>query len=155
VHAPKDADEIETVIHSIEDKVKALNFVIGRVYSVYHGGSERLRNKIRIDKAWYAEFNTIDEKDAARRRAQAIVLVGKIKDRLELLQQSERSVFGEETDKLKNIDHEPSGKDKIIDVLIRNDKDPVRTYYDGALSFCSDAIKKLTAGKSVDSVVPK
>lgn len=155
VHTPPQEEEVDAVVHSIEDKVKALNFVIGRVYSVYHGGSERLRNKIRVDKAWYADFNTIDAKDSERRRAQAIVLLGKIKDRLELLQKSEEAVFGDDVSKLKNIQHEPSGSDAIIDVLVRNDKDPVRRYYDGALSFCTDAIRKLNAGKNIDSVVPK
>jgi hypothetical protein len=154
VHNPPE-EEVDQVVHSIEDKVKALNFVIGRVYSVYHGGSERLRNKIRVDKAWYADFNTIDAKDSERRRAQAIVLLGKIKDRLELLQKSERSVFGDDVDKLKNIQHAPGGSDAIIDVLVRNDKDPVRRYYDGALSFCSDGVRKLNAGKNVDAIVPK
>ena len=141
-------DEVATVVQSIEDKIKALNFVIGRVYSVYKGGTERLRNKIRVDKAWYEDFNVIDHKDSARRRAEALVLLGKIKDRLDVLEKSEQSVFGEEHTKLRNLARNPNGTDKVIDVLIRNDKDPAKQYYDGARSFCEDGIKKLSTGKN-------
>ncbi len=142
VQAPK---EINDVIHSIEDKIKALNFVIGRVYSMYHGGSEKLRNKIRIDKRWYDEFNQIPETDLEKRRHEAIVLVQKIEARLAILQQSEREVFGEEVQALKNIQHAPTGEDSIISVLVRNDKDPVQQYYDGAQQFCKDALSVLKA----------
>ncbi len=154
VEAPAHEDILQ-VIHGVEDKAKALNFVIGRVYSVYHGGTDKLRNRVRIDKTWYAEFNEIDAKDSGRRRAQAIVLLGKIKDRLELLKKSEKDIFGDDASKLRNIKRSADGRDRVIDVLVRNDKDPVQQYYDGALSFCTDAIKKLGDGKSVDSVVPR
>jgi hypothetical protein len=143
VHHVEKPTEIVDVIHSIEDKVKALNFVIGRVYSVYHGGTDRLRNKIRIDKAWYDSFNEIDEGDIEKRKHEAIVLLQKIKARLDLLQKSERDVFGDDVEDLKNIVHDKNGKDKIIDVLVKNDKDPVEKYYDGARTFCEDALKTL------------
>jgi hypothetical protein len=141
-HLPKQQD-ITEYIHSIEDKVKALNFVIGRVYSVYHGGTNRMRNKIRIDKAWYDDFNQIDEQDIEKRKHEAIVLVQKIKDRLDLMQQSEREVFGNDATNIKNVARNPAGTDSVIAVLTRNDKDPVQQYYDGARTFCEEALKKL------------
>jgi hypothetical protein len=141
-HALHDED-VGAVVHSIEDKVKALNFVIGRVYSVYKGGTERMRSRIRIDKAWYEDFNRIDHADNNRRRAEAVVLLGKIHDRLSLLEKAERDVFGDEHSKLRNLARDPNGSDSIIDVLVRNDKDPVKQYYDGASTYCADAMKKL------------
>lgn len=132
---------ITDVVQSIEDKIKALNFVIGRVYSVYHGGTDRMRNKIRIDKAWYDDFNQIPEADIEKRKHEAIVLLEKIKERLHLLQKTERDVFGDEVANLKNIHHD--AKQKIIDVLIKNDKDPAQQYYDGALNYCDEALKTL------------
>lgn len=146
-HEHASARDVQDVIHSIEDKVKALNFVIGRVYSVYHGGTDRLRNRIRVDKVWYEEFNQQGEHgDTERRRHEAIVLLSKIRDRLELLRKSERDVFGDEVSKLKNIVHDPEGGDAVIDVLIKNDKDPVKRYYDGALEFCTNAVAELSRG---------
>jgi len=143
----EEEDEVSTVVHSIEDKVKALNFVIGRVYSVYKGGSERMRNRVRVDKDWYGEFNAIGAHDTKRRRAEALVLLSKIKDRLDLLEKTERDVFGEEHGSLRNLSRSADGSDTVIDVLVRNDKDPVRRYYDGARGFCEEGIKKLSAGQ--------
>jgi hypothetical protein len=145
VHHHEAPKEIDEVIHSIEDKVKALNFVIGRVYSVYHGGTDQLRNKLRIDKTWYDDFNQIDRTDIDKRKHEAIVLLQKIKARLDLLQRTEKDVLGNELAQLKNIQHDPAGNDKIITVLVKNDKDPVQRYYDGAMSFCEDALKILRA----------
>jgi len=142
VHVEK-PKEITEIIQSIEDKIKALNFVIGRVYSMYHGGTERIRDKIRVDKEWYNEFNQIDEADLEARKHEAIVLVNKIKERLELLEKSEKEVFGDEVEKLKNISHDLNGKDRIIHVLVKNDKDPAQQYYDGAKQFCEEALKAL------------
>jgi hypothetical protein len=143
VHHVEQPKEIAEYIHSIEDKVKALNFVIGRVYSVYHGGTESLRNKIRIDKTWYDTFNHVDGSDAIKQKHEAIALLKKIKARLDLLQKSEKEVFGDAVAQLKNIAHNNAGTDAIIDVLVRNDKDPVLQYYDGARTFCDEALKVL------------
>jgi hypothetical protein len=151
VEQPKDVTEL---VSSIEDKVKALNFVIGRVYSVYHGGTDRLRHKIRIDKLWYNDFTTIPEQDLEKRRHEAIVLIQKIKDRLELLQKTEREIFGDDISTIRNIGHDPAGGDKIITVLIKNDKDPVQQYYEGALSFCVEALNTLRADAPVSHGVP-
>lgn len=134
---------LEDFVHSIEDKVKALNFVIGRVYSVYHGGTERMRNKIRIDKTLYGDFNEIPEKEIDRRKHEAIVLVEKIKQRLDSWNQSEAELFADDSKNLKNIIRDSSGKDSVLKVLIKNDKDPVQRYYDGAYKFCVDALAQL------------
>ena len=122
--------------HSIEDKSKALNFAIGRVYSQFHGGSEPLRSLLRIPKDWYNEFSFIglgtDEVDFVKLNE----IVAKFEVRLNVFKQSEKQVFGKKIDHLKNLLRDPTGTDTIIDVLDHNDKDPVRSYYEGALDFC-------------------
>ncbi len=135
---------IKSFVSSIEDKSKAINAAIGRVYSVRRGGTEPLRKKIKIDAAHYNEFNELKNEKPEKRNELAVNLLRKIKERLELLQKPEKDVFDtEDFASLLNLDRNPDGKDKIIDVLVKNDKDPVKAYYDGALEFCNDAIEEL------------
>lgn len=142
VHAtPKN---IEKYIQSIEDKSKALNSVIGRIYSVRHRGNESIRNKIKIKSELYNEFSGIDDTDTRAKLEKARSLVLKILESLKLLEKKESEVFGVTASKrLINLKRDPDGNDKIIDVLIANDKDPVETYYKGALEFCNKALAEI------------
>ena len=142
-----DTDEgLKSFVSSIEDKSKALNAVIGRVYSVHHGGAEPLRKKIRIDAEHYNEINELKSRPHDKRRILAIELLRKIKDKLDLMAKPEKEVFTKiEMQQLVNLEREASGYDKILDVLIRNDKDPVKQYYDGAVEFCDNALDELVA----------
>mgnify|MGYP006294630969 FL=1 len=136
---------VEEYIQAIEDKSKALNFVIGRVYSAKHGGSEKLRNMIRIDKEWYNTFAEIrpDEiKSNILRLRKAVYSIG---ERLNVLHLTEKEVFPQSLSKLKKLQRNPEGKDRIIDVLIANDKDPVYAYYKSAVEFCNKAAKEIDA----------
>jgi hypothetical protein len=57
-------------------------------------------------------------------------------------------IFGAEHKNFKNLVRDSAGKDKIIDVLDKNDKDPVKNYIEGALQFCGrvkDFMKKREA----------
>jgi hypothetical protein len=118
--------------------------VIGRVYSVKHGGSDELRKEIRIDAEHYNEFAELKNEKPDLRKPAATRLLRKIKERLELLQHPEIEVFGKrELSGLINLQREPEGRDAIIDVLMKNDKDPVSAYYQGALDFCDEALKEL------------
>lgn len=135
---------LRSFVSSIEDKSKAINAAIGRVYSVTHGGTEPLRKKIKIDAAHYNEFSELKNEEPEKRKETAINLLNKIKKRLELLQKPEKDVFDkDDMTGLLNLKKDPVGKDRILDVLANNDKDPVSAYYDGALEFCNDAIKEL------------
>lgn len=143
-----DDESLKSFVSSIEDKSKALNAAIGRVYSVKHGGSEFLRKKIRIDAENYNEINELKTQPLEKRRILAIELLRKIKDKLDLLMQPEKDVFEKgETQHLLNIERDMFGNDKIMDVLIRNDKDPVKSYYDGAVEFCDNALDELVANE--------
>ena len=143
-----DDESLKSFVSSIEDKSKALNSAIGRVYSVKHGGSEFLRKKIRIDAEHYNEINELKSQPLDKRRILAIELLRKIKDKLDLLTQPEKDVFEKgEMQHLMNIERDMFGNDKIMDVLIRNDKDPVKSYYDGAVEFCDNALDELVANE--------
>lgn len=134
---------IEQYIQSIEDKSKALNFVIGRVYSNKHGGSDDLRGRIRIKKEWYNIFAEIPADEInlqLRKLRQAVQLIG---ERLALLQHTEVEIFGGLHTALKNIERQDAGHEKVIDILARNDKDPVMTYYNSAIEFCEKAMEEI------------
>lgn len=145
-----DEESIKKFVSSIEDKAKALNAVIGRVYSVKHGGTDELRKKIKIDSEHYNEISQLHTEEPDKRREIATLLLKKIKERLGLLQRPEIEIFERsEVRNLEDLDRDKSGKDDIIDVLMKNDKDPVAIYYQGALDFCDEALKELEAGNEI------
>lgn len=142
-------ETIKEFIASIEDKSKAINFVIGRVYSKFHGGSKELREKIGIDKEWYNEFSEIlqnennqeiqkleDIKDKDK-LVSLLYVVNKIQERLHQLKKPESAVFGTRHTNLKNLERDATGKQSVLDVMIKNDKDPIESYYKGAMDFCN------------------
>ena len=54
---------MSVTIRGIEDKCKAINFVIGRVYSAKRGGSKEIREMIGIPKELYNEFSELVQDD--------------------------------------------------------------------------------------------
>ncbi|MBN2052107.1 hypothetical protein JW756_01270 [Candidatus Woesearchaeota archaeon] len=143
-----DDEGLKSFVSSIEDKAKAINAVIGRVYSTHHGGSDNLRKKIRIDAEHYNEINELKNQPHDKRRILAIELLRKIKDKLDMLNKSEKDVFDKsELKQLIHLARDADGAYKILDVLISNDKDPVKQYYDGAVEFCDNALDELVANE--------
>lgn len=135
-------NNLSEYLHSIEDKCKALNFVVGRVYRGSNGATDAMRARLRIEKEWYNEFNAIIEGDISKQRHEAIVLLHKMRDRLQLMTRKEKEVFtAAELRALKNLVRHQDGEDSIIDVLVVNDRDPVQHYYVGAV----DGVEKLLA----------
>ncbi len=151
-------------LRSIEDKCKALNFVIGRVYSNKKGGSRELRSRLTISREWYNRFSEIVGSGAAgalpeagpetapepvgKRREELLEVLRKIRERLRFLEQREQEaltagmavgpVAGKDT-----LPVERSASDSILDVLARNDKDPVREYHAQALEICEKVLEFL------------
>ncbi|MBN1176024.1 hypothetical protein JXA48_05260 [Candidatus Woesearchaeota archaeon] len=134
---PKHKEEtIEDFINSIEDKSKALNFVVGRVYNKYHGGELSIRDKLRIPAEWYNEFSNIGVGTNKIDFNKLDEIITKFELQLKNFEKTESELFKTKANALKNLIRDPNGADKIIDVLDHNDKDPVRSYYQGALDFC-------------------
>ena len=133
---PKKEDSLEEYIHSIEDKSKALNFVVGRVYNKYHGGELSIRDKLRIPAEWYNEFSNIGVGTSRIDFEKLNEIITKFELQLKNFEKTESELFKTKANNLKNLIRDPQGNDKIIDVLDHNDKDPVRSYYQGAIDFC-------------------
>ncbi len=137
-------EKLGEYVHAIEDKVKGLNFAIGRVYRRSNGASDLMRERLRILREWYNEFYEIKPEDLDAQKKKAKVLIHKIHDRLKLLASKENEVFSEaEVKGLKNLARNRQGEDAIIDVLKTNDRDPVEHYYVSALEVCEAILKGL------------
>lgn len=134
---------IEQYIQSIEDKAKALNFVIGRVYSNKHGGSDELRSLIRINKESYNVFAEIPPAQIANNLDTLRQAVYSIGERLNVMDKTEHEVFGSMHKNLNNLNRKDDGSQRIIDVMTQNDKDPVITYFKSAAEFCNKAVNEI------------
>ncbi|MCF7866283.1 energy-coupling factor transporter transmembrane protein EcfT [Candidatus Woesearchaeota archaeon] len=150
-HTPQ---TIRDFISSIEDKSKAINFVIGRVYNKYHGGSKDMREKLSIKSEWYNEFSdilknedgenkTLEQVKDKDKLVSMLYVVNKIHERLLMLNQSEKGIFGTKAENLKNLDRDRTGTQQIIEVMKKNDKDPVESYHKGALQMCETLKQRL------------
>lgn len=133
---PIEKKSLQEYIHSIEDKSKALNFAIGRVYNKYHGGTDDLRNKLRIPADWYNEFSLIGVGTNKINYEQLHDLITRFELQLKNFEKTEFELFKDKANSLKNLIRDVKGTDKVIDVLDHNDKDPVLSYYKGAVEFC-------------------
>lgn len=137
--------DIRTTIQGIEDKCKALNFAIGRVYSNKHGGNPELRSRIRINKEWYNTFSKLIESFTDEDKRNIKKSVSLILNQLNKLEKRESDVFPKTN--FKGITRDDQGRDRIIDVLVRNDKDPVETYVNSAKDFCKHILDVLSKEK--------
>lgn len=141
-------EDLSKFIASIEDKGKALNFAIGRVYNAYHGGTKELRQKINIKQEWYDEFSQIPSDPKKIDLVSLSALISTIEARLRLLEKTEVEIFGSAHKSFKNLVRSNAGTDKVMDVLDKNDKDPVKSYVEGALEFCGKVKDYLSKNKA-------
>jgi hypothetical protein len=136
--------DIQEYIASIEEKSKALNFVIGRTYNKYHGGSLELRQKINFKAEWYNELSEALQNEESADKIRVFMIVENIEKQLEKIKKPEKEVFAEsQLEKLKNLDRDEQGNDKILEVLMKNDADPVELYYKGIEEFCETIRREL------------
>jgi hypothetical protein len=137
-------ERIQEYVQSIEDKVKAINFVIGRVYRSSNGGTVKMRERLRIPSEWYNEFHLVKDEELSERLENAKVLIRKIRDRLAVYAMKESEVFSQqELSALKHLARRKDGEDPIIMVLKTNDRDPVEHYYVSAVEFCDRILEEL------------
>jgi hypothetical protein len=134
---------IKESMQSIEDKAKALNQVIGRVYRRSNGATLKMRNLLKIHPEWYNKFSSITAENLMEKAGVALPLLWKITQRLNDLYNEEIEIFGDDCYKLKNIARDPTGKTRVIDVMTANDSDPVALYFKSALEFCKSAIEQV------------
>jgi len=138
--------QFEEYIQAIEDKCKAINFVIGRVYSNKRGGSPKLRDSIKINPEWYNTFSEINDENIERNMVNIKKVLWSIYDRLLIIGKKETEVFRKkDINSLaeKSLVRDKLGEETIIEVMTNNDKDPVMTYYQSAVDFCNKATEEL------------
>ena len=140
----RDSEPLVNYIQSIEDKCKALNFVIGRVYSIKKGADDAMRSHLKVEQEWYNEFSKLGLVQIQKEPKKVFDLILKIESRLLVWQRTEIEIFGKGAAKLTNLSRSPDGSDRIIDVMIKNDKDPVLQYYEGGLEFCRKVREQLS-----------
>ncbi|MEM4637445.1 MAG: hypothetical protein QXK76_00255 [Candidatus Woesearchaeota archaeon] len=123
-------------LRTIEDKCKAINFVIGRVYSNKNGGSEEIRAKLRIPSELYNKFSEISKKNYNVHELEEVLK--KIIEKLLNLETEEKLLFD-------------SGSDnRIIDILSKNDSDPIVEYLQETKEICEDILKNINSRKIKD-----
>jgi len=133
-------------LRSIEDKCKSINFVIGRVYGKLHGGNERIRDSIKISSEWYNAFSELTQNFRKEDSARLYIILDNIHQKLKVLELKEVEVFDHISLSHLSLDREQNGRDRILDILATNDKDPVYDYHQESLEICQklmDYLKNL------------
>lgn len=133
----------QVTLRSIEDKCKALNFVIGRVYSDKHGANAEIRELLKIDKELYNLFSEISLEFEKNKAGHIYRIIHQLYQKVTLLEQPEKLLFDMDAKPKIPIERDAKGNDRIIDVLTRNDKDPVMGYYEGAKEICEKLMRFL------------
>lgn len=123
-------------LHSIEDKCKSINFAIGRVYSDKKGGNRKLRESLRIPKELYNRFSELTKYFTKKDAPELMKLLQEIYVKLKNLENSEKFIFRPGTYEDLRLHRDPHGRDKVIDVLASNDRDPVKYYHAEAVDVC-------------------
>ena len=123
-------------LRSIEDKCKSINFVIGRVYGKKHGGTETLRESIKISSDWYNAFSELTQDFKKEDSARIFIILDNIHQKLKLLELKEKEVFSNLAISKLDLNREQDGQDRILDVLATNDKDPIYDYHQESLEIC-------------------
>lgn len=132
---------VKTTLRSIEDKLKALNFVIGRVYSDKKGGSKEIRDMLKFPREWYNAFTAIvTHEESEEEPGELLEILHLIKDRLKLLERREADILNIGKAKLPVNRYKHY---KILDVMATNDDDPSYEYHDEAKEICEKMIHYL------------
>lgn len=133
-------ENFEVSLRTIEDKCKAINFVIGRVYATRKGGSEDIRRVLHINRELYNSFSEITQNFSEEKKTTLLRL-------LYLLKRKCRLFFAKEKDLIKpakgRVKVKRSTGDTVLDVLEKNDRDPVRDYVTEAEEICTKMIAYL------------
>jgi len=128
--------DFKVSLRSIEDKCKSINFSIGRVYGKKNGGNSILRESIKIPKELYNDFSELITSFKKEHAPELLKLLELIYERLINMEYPEMTVFPPGKYEDLKLNRDTYGRDKIIDVLNRNDQDPVKEYHLEAKEVC-------------------
>lgn len=133
---------LTTTLRSIEDKCKALNFAVGRVYSDKKGGSPQLRELLLIKREYYNRFSEITADYSDEDAKTLLGVLHQLKEQLAVFAKKEADVFVVKPSEIV-VQRKPDGQSIILDVLADNDTDPVREYFTEAADICTRLIEYL------------
>jgi len=129
--------EIHTHLRSIEDKCKAINFVIGRVYSDKKGGSADVREKLQIPRELYNNFTELLNAKTDAQNVKLNKTLSKILIKLEQLEMTEADILPLKKGRIEIM---RDAEDTVLDVLAKNDKDPIFDYHSEAKAVCQNLL---------------
>ncbi|OIO66372.1 hypothetical protein COY28_01425 [Candidatus Woesearchaeota archaeon CG_4_10_14_0_2_um_filter_57_5] len=139
--------QIRVQARSLEEKCKGLNSAVGRVYRKGRGGGKQLRSKLSIPTELYNEFSKLLEHEELDTR-QAAAVLNQILGYLQRYALSETEVFGETmAGRLRELQRAKDGSMPVIDVLEKNDNDPVRTYFEEGVNTAQALLAAMTKGQ--------
>lgn len=130
-------------LRSIEDKCKAINFVIGRVYSDKHGANKKIREMLNINRVLYNAFSEITSDFDVGHVVHLMLVLKLLKKKLALYHIEENKLFTLRKNPKLPLKRNPEGKDIILDVLVNNDKDPIKEYHAEASEICNKMVEYL------------
>lgn len=130
-------------LRSIEDKCKAINFVIGRVYSNKKGGTKEIRDLLHINRELYNAFSDMTHNFTKENVQEFVRIISIIQRKLNLYTYPEKHVFNVQQGRIK-LKRNTNGTDAILDVLANNDNDPVKDYYSEAKEICDKLVAYMT-----------
>jgi len=144
-------DNFSITLRSIEDKCKAINFVIGRVYSDKKGGSQKIRDLLHINRELYNTFSEITKDFDSTKAKQLMKLLSLIKRKLNLYSYPEKEVLEISKFARIKIDRQKNGEEAILEVLAQNDQDPIKDYYMEAMDICNKLMGYLKENYGITS----
>jgi predicted RNA-binding protein with EMAP domain len=130
-------------LRSIEDKCKAINFVIGRVYSDKHGGNKKTRALLNINRILYNTFSKITSDFDTSQIVHLMLVLKLLQKKLSLYHISENKLFNLRSNPKIPLRRNSDGRDIILDVLSWNDDDPIKEYHAEASEICLNMINYL------------
>jgi len=129
---PVENKNVQEHVYSIEEKCEAINRVIGRVFKNKSGGTAVLRTKIKINKSSYNELSLMLQEGLEKNKEKVFFLVNSIEEDLKKLLKNHIDLLGYTQYEGLSVKKD----DSVLNILIKNDKDPIQRYFDSALEFC-------------------
>ncbi len=110
-------ERIISHLRSLKESCEKLNLAVNKVYSDKNHASALMRNKIRILSSWLKDLDA-SESNLSSKKDIILASIKNIQERLSSYYSSENEIF--HNPYFINLDRDPDGKSRIVDVLIDN-----------------------------------
>ncbi|MFT4312588.1 MAG: hypothetical protein ACMXYF_05155 [Candidatus Woesearchaeota archaeon] len=123
-------EDVPKHLHTVEEKCKSLNAIIGYVFQDKNGGSEKIRSRLNIPRDFY---------NALTHEGSLPALEG-IYEKLLLLELPEKALFSL---RRTTLVRDQDGNDSMVEILANNHNDPVRQIFMETKDLCKRLIEFL------------